>query len=409
LLIVEKQERNLCADPADLNRFRRLSRCLDLWSNKNIDPSLLLNSAIAQALAESDSKPGKARAITKQIDSLGIPGIATVKFAKESAPLDIALTQTFETIYDQRQAKKKVNDPRIVLIIDEAQQALSTDSGIAMMYALKAARDKLNNLASASGNPPLLLVFTGSSRPKLGALLQSKKDPFYGAKVSTFPSLGHDYCDSMTALLNSRLRDDTQVDKLTIRAAFSRLNFKPEALKATLAKALASYPIGDQVGLSLDSLIEQASKEAEGEDALELQLTFNSLTTLQQAVLVGILKGGENFIPYGQQARKEYAAYQQKESIETEANVQAAINALIDQEILWKPRRGNIQLDDEAWLHWYSKAKKQQISPRIRSSPPPPSASATAAAMAFLMHIVRAWIKHGGQALDMVRSEIIAK
>lgn len=331
---------------------------IDLWSNKQIDPASLLADAISKALSSPESKTGKARALTKQIDSIGIPGLANIKFAKESVSLDLTLTQTFETIFEARLANKKLVDPRMVLIIDEAQHALSSDSGVAMMYALKAVREKLNNSPHASSGPPLILIFTGSSRSKLGSLLQSSKDPFYGAKVSTFPSLGDDYCDSVTALLNSRLKANSQVDKLAIRAAFSRLQFKPEALRAAIAKALATYPVGEQNGPGLDQLIEHASKEEAGEASLQLQHTFNSLTSLQKAVFVGVLQGGETFIPYGQSARKDYALYQGKKGLESEANVQAAINALIDQELLWKPRRGNLQLDNEAWLHWYASQKK---------------------------------------------------
>jgi hypothetical protein len=53
-------------------------------------------------------------------------------------------------------------------------------------------------------------------------------------------------------------------------------------------------------------------------------------------------------------ARKEYAAHHGKKGRETEANVQAAINAPIDQELLWMPHRGILQIDDEAWLQWDS-------------------------------------------------------
>ena len=51
----------------------------------------------------------------------------------------------------------------IVLIIDEAQHAITTEAGSAALFSLKAARDELNS----THHHGLRVVCTGSNRDKL--------------------------------------------------------------------------------------------------------------------------------------------------------------------------------------------------------------------------------------------------
>jgi hypothetical protein len=64
----------------------------------------------------------------------------------------IDLTQALVALSDE---SKKI----VVLIIDEAQHAITTDQGVAALFALKAARDELNS-AKHHG---LRIVCTGSN------------------------------------------------------------------------------------------------------------------------------------------------------------------------------------------------------------------------------------------------------
>lgn len=77
----------------------------------------------------------------------------------------------------------------IVLIIDEAQHAITSDRGYDAMAALKAARDELNS----SRHHGLRVVATGSNRDKLAMLRNSRDQAFYGAPLVKFPPLGRDF------------------------------------------------------------------------------------------------------------------------------------------------------------------------------------------------------------------------
>ena len=73
-----------------------------------------------------------------------------------------------------------------MLIIDEAQHAITTDKGYDALYALKAARDELNS----SRHHGLRIVATGSNRDKLAMLRNSKDQAFFGAPLQPFPQIG---------------------------------------------------------------------------------------------------------------------------------------------------------------------------------------------------------------------------
>jgi hypothetical protein len=184
---------------------------IDLWADLTIDPQELLFDAIDQTQAATNPKANwlskTVAKSAKAVDSIGIPGIASIKM-KQGAKTwrKPTLAQTFQDILKARQAASKdITDDRIVLIVDEAQQALATASGTALMFALKAARDALNLTAS---QPKLLMIFTGSDRSKLASLLSTKTQPFYGASIRDFPTLGDDFCIAVAKHFNSLLRQD---------------------------------------------------------------------------------------------------------------------------------------------------------------------------------------------------------
>ncbi|MEX5618452.1 ATP-binding protein, partial [Pseudomonas syringae] len=82
-----------------------------------------------------------------------------------------------------------------VLMIDEAQHAITTEAGVAALFALKAARDELNS----SRHHGLRIVCTGSNRDKLAMLRNSKDQAFFGASMVPFPTLDQNYIDWLCA------------------------------------------------------------------------------------------------------------------------------------------------------------------------------------------------------------------
>ena len=73
-----------------------------------------------------------------------------------------------------------------MLIVDEAQHAITSDAGADALFALKAARDELNS----SAHHGLRVVATGSNRDKLAMLRNSKDQAFFGEGFDIRPQRG---------------------------------------------------------------------------------------------------------------------------------------------------------------------------------------------------------------------------
>src|SRR5262249_16352299 len=124
----------------------------------------------------------------------------------------------------------------IVLIIDEAQHALSTERGADTLFALKAARDALN---LAAKTPQLAIVATGSARGKIADMVMRRNQAFYGASVATFPALGEPFVQHLVrGMLSHRLSSDRMPSAHRLIQAFQTLGSRPEDLRKAVHDAL---------------------------------------------------------------------------------------------------------------------------------------------------------------------------
>lgn len=126
---------------------------------------------------------------------------------------DVSLTDALIALSDEM---KQI----IVLIIDEAQHAITTDEGIAALFALKAARDELNS----SKHHGLRVVCTGSNRDKLAMLRNSKDQAFYGAPMVNFPTLSKDF----VAWFCEKVALPFQLDIDLVWQLFVEAGYRPE-------------------------------------------------------------------------------------------------------------------------------------------------------------------------------------
>jgi hypothetical protein len=132
----------------------------------------------------------------------------------------VTLAEAFTNLVDQ----VKTN---VVLIVDEVQQAITTDEGNNLLLALKAARDAVNPRPDTPGY--FLFVGTGSHRALVSELTARRSQAFAGANSVAFPLLNADYVDYLfdrlaaegVAVLPSR---DVAV------AGFHTLGNRPEEL-----------------------------------------------------------------------------------------------------------------------------------------------------------------------------------
>ena len=174
--------------PALLERGA-LALYVDLWTDRSSPPMTLMLEAVRAAAAElqhpASSLLQKLRrvkgvdfgaagiSLSLQLDALGTPGGAS-------------LAEVFVELVKKAQG-------HVVLVIDEVQQAMATQDGQDMLFALKAARDRVNTATDLPGQ--LLIVGTGSHRSLVTDMATRRSQAFAGAHTASFEPLGKDYVE----------------------------------------------------------------------------------------------------------------------------------------------------------------------------------------------------------------------
>jgi len=314
-----------------LERHGALVIYADLWADRTADPGDVIVAAIREALA------GREGIITRLARSsgLGKVTIGGLAFALDKVGLakGVTLSSALAALSDE---SKTVT----VLIIDEAQHAITSELGTNALFALKAARDELNS----SAHHGLRIVATGSNRDKLAMLRNSKDQAFFGAPLVSFPPLGKDYIEWFIAHLSFK----QELDVGQVYQWFAEAAYRPEILGGAvdaLVYDLDARP--DQFAERLHLLIQEQVR-ANNEDVLHV---VHSLTPLQSAVLRVMAKAGSDYAPFEAQTMERYratlAAIAPGAKVEPETNnVQQALAALQEKALIWKAARGIYALED---------------------------------------------------------------
>lgn len=309
---------------------------VDLWANKNANPAGLLAEAIKTKIALYQSKIAKlAKAI--KIDKINVMGTFILDFSKSGFPDNMTLTDGLRVL-------SELSEKPIVLIIDEAQHALTTENGLNTMFAIKSARDQLNtNLET----PSLMLVFTGSNRDKLTHLVLKKDQPFFGSDITSFPLLGRDYSDAFTEWANKSLAPNNQFLKDSIWQAFKLVGHRPEILRQ-----MAGHIALSGEASNFAELLEKDALIWHNRIWEEFENDFNSLTPLQQAILEVLILKGHEWLPFSEESIGKYKQMTGIKEIST-ATVQTSIQSLRERDFIWQSGRGIYALEDESIIEWF--------------------------------------------------------
>jgi len=318
---------------------------VDLWANKEKDPADLIAAAIAGALVPYE-KGIRKLAKSMGIDKLNFLRTLTWDFSKPQLPEGATLTQALELLHSA--AAKPV-----VLVIDEAQHALTTDAGVNAMFSLKAARDELNQ-GRGGEEGGLRLVFTGSNRDKLAHLVLGRNQPFYGSSITPFPLLGKEFTRAYTAHLNTHLAQTNQFISQDIDEVFELVGRRPEMLRAIIGNVALELGEASQLGELLRSNAEllRAGVWAEFESA------YNALTLPQRAVLEVMAdrsRSNEPFTPFTDATVLAVGKVLEGMGSDTKPGtqtIQACIDALREKELVWKSSRGAYALEDKSFADW---------------------------------------------------------
>ena len=146
----------------ELKRCGCLVVYVDFWAQSRRDPAQLLVEAIAYQVQKIQGLAGQLAAVLSKVKLAGVE----IDLSRVGQPDGTSIPQVLELL------SRQAGCP-IVLILDEAQHALTTEAGESAMFALKSARDQMNS----PDNRRLLLVFSGSDRDKLLRLVNSANAP----------------------------------------------------------------------------------------------------------------------------------------------------------------------------------------------------------------------------------------
>jgi hypothetical protein len=306
---------------------------VDLWADRNVDPSELLAAAIRSEMSVHDN------AVKKIAKGLGISGakVGGIDFSLDRIGIgkDVTLAHALATLSDE------LGKP-IVIVIDEAQHALTSQAGMDSLFALKAARDELNS----SAHHGLRLVCTSSNRDKLAMLRNSKDQAFYGAPLVAFPHLGKDYIDWFCEHVDL----PAPLDPAVVWKMFERAGWRPELLGAAADSLRFDFELDEGAVPSRFAVAVEEQVEAAN---TEIQTVIGALTPLQAAVLRVLAESGSNYRPFEAGTVEKYrdALRAAGEPAETATKVdvpsaQAALQALQEKTLIWRASRGVYALED---------------------------------------------------------------
>lgn len=210
---------------------------VDLWSDTKANPAQLVRDAIRRALVDLQTPGSSMLSKFARVSGLDV-GVMGFKFGfkldKLGEPGGATLAQAITELVDQAATD-------VVLIVDEVQQAITTDEGNQLLLGLKAARDAVNPRKATQGH--FIFVGTGSHRAMVSELTTRRTQAFNGATSIAYPVLDADY---VSYLLN-RLRTDgvQQLPSMDVAlAAFRTLGHRPEEMIKSLRQLQLHVPAG---------------------------------------------------------------------------------------------------------------------------------------------------------------------
>lgn len=305
---------------------------VDLWADRQAEPGSVIVNAVRAELARFDGVIAKLAKATG-MEKVSVGGALTFSLDKVGSGRGVPLAAALAALSDE--VRKT-----IVLIIDEAQHAITSQGGMDALFALKAARDELNS----SSHHGLRVIATGSNRDKLAMLRSSRDQAFFGAPLVSFPRLDRDFvawfCD------NVGLPAALDVDQT--HELFVQTQHRPEMLGA--AADQLRYDFNLQAGEVAQRFQQEVLQQIE-EANNELLRVVHSLTPLQSTVLRVIAARGTAYAPFEAATMAAYGAVMnasgQEPGYKLDASqIQSALQALQDKALVWKAQRGVYALEE---------------------------------------------------------------
>jgi hypothetical protein len=299
----------------------------DLWANPSTDPASVIVSSIRAALASNNGvllRLAKLAGLSK----VNVAGVLNFDLDRVGLGTDLSLTDALAALSDET---KKL----IVLVIDEAQHAITTDPGINALFALKAARDELNS----SKHHGLRIVCTGSNRDKLAMFRNSKDQAFFGAPMVNFPTLGHDFIAWFCEEINLPFKLDPEA----VWPLFAQAGYRPELLGSAADVFRFDFEVDAANGP--DRYAGEVRRLADEVNQVQRKI-IHSLTPIQSAVLRVMASCGNAYAPFEAGTMDKYRKAIRLAGVASDdvkadvPGVQQALIALQDKKLVWRAARG---------------------------------------------------------------------
>jgi hypothetical protein len=308
---------------------------VDLWANPPADPGDAIVQAIRSALQGQDGVLLRL-ARSAGLSKFSVGGAMQFDLDRVGLGATVPLTEALVALSDEIAAM-------IVLVVGEAQHAMTSDAGIAALFALKAARDELNS----SRHHGLRVVCTGSNRDKLAMLRNSKEQAFFGAPMVNFPLLGRDFIDWFCA----RIDLPFPLDPAQVWPLFAAVGCQPELLGAAGDRFRFDFELDPAAGPPqfADEVRRLAAEMAEVQ-----RKVIHCLTPIQLAVLRVMAASGNTYAPFEAATMGRYRLAMQLAGLpadEVKADVpgvQQALIALQEKKLVWRAARGMYAVEEQS-------------------------------------------------------------
>ncbi|BBO60235.1 ATP-binding protein [Mycoavidus sp. B2-EB] len=109
---------------------------VDLWPDKNTRPATLIAETIKAKITSFDGIIARLAKAAK-LDKVAVMGSLMLDFQQSGLPPNTTLADALRILHH-------ITQQPIILIVDEAQCALTTEAGLNAMFALKSARDLMH-------------------------------------------------------------------------------------------------------------------------------------------------------------------------------------------------------------------------------------------------------------------------
>ena len=306
---------------------------VDLWADKKADPGDVIIGAVRAELAKHEG------AVARLAKSAGME---KAKVGGLSFSLDrIGLGHGVSLSVALAELSDEVKRP-LVLVIDEAQHAITTENGYNAIFALKAARDEINS----SSHHGLRIVATGSNRDKLAMLRNSKDQAFFGAPLVAFPTLDKEY----VVWFCNQANLPAALDPDEVQQLFAKAAYRPEILGAAADDLRLIFNLdAEHVRQRFTQAVEEQISAA---DSQVLRI-IRGLTPLQSTVLRVLAARKDSYAPFEEATMAVYRdvlrhiAPGDKTRLDI-SSVQAALTALQEKTLVWKEKRGIYAIEESS-------------------------------------------------------------